>query len=54
MAAQSKFKKLVAHLKREGYSADSATRIAASAGAKKYGWEGMARRAAASRERHAQ
>jgi hypothetical protein len=52
MAKESKFSKFRAHLEREGYSRNSATRIAASEGAKRYGWEGMAERAAASRRRH--
>jgi hypothetical protein len=48
----SKFSKFVAKLRREGYSKDSATRIAASEGDKKYGVEAMARKAQQSKERH--
>jgi hypothetical protein len=48
----SKFNKFVAKLKERGYSNTSAHRIAAVEGAKKYGWEGMAERAAASRRAH--
>jgi hypothetical protein len=52
MPTESKFSKFRAKLQREGYSRKSATKIAAVEGAKKYGWEGMAERSAASRERH--
>ena len=46
----SKFQKLVEKLEAKGYSHAAATRIAASAGDKKYGVEGMARKAAAARK----
>lgn len=48
----SKFNKFVAKLKAKGYSNTQAHKIAAVEGAKKYGWEGMAERAAASRAAH--
>ena len=48
----SKFKKFQQKLEREGYSEKSAKRIAAVEGAKKYGWEGMAEKAAEARRRH--
>jgi hypothetical protein len=48
----SKFAKFVAKLRKEGYSEKSAENIAASAGDKKYGVEAMARKSAASREKH--
>lgn len=48
----SKFAKLVEKLVAKGYSHESATRIAASAGDKKYGAHQMAEKAAASRKRH--
>lgn len=43
----SKFKELVAKLEKKGYSQDSAKRIAASAGFKKYGKAGMEAKAKA-------
>lgn len=46
----SKFHKLVEKLTAKGYSQSAATRIAASAGDKRYGKEGMARKAAAARK----
>lgn len=49
---KSKFDKFVAKLRSEGYGKDSARRIAAVEGAKKYGWRGMAERSAAARESH--
>jgi hypothetical protein len=52
MATESKFNKFVRKLRAEGYSRKSATNIAAEKGAEKYGWHGMAERAAASRKRH--
>ncbi|MEL5850086.1 MAG: hypothetical protein U7M05_12105 [Candidatus Igneacidithiobacillus chanchocoensis] len=42
----SKFKKFVRKLQSEGYSKESATKIAAKVGDKKYGAEEMARKAA--------
>jgi len=48
----SKFKKFASKLRGEGYSKESARKIAAEKGIEKYGAEEMARRAAASRERH--
>lgn len=48
----SKFQKLCDKLEKKGYSRESAVRIAASCGRKKYGAEGMAKKAAASRERN--
>lgn len=47
---ESRFKKFTEKLRAEGYGKDSARRIAAVEGAKKYGWHGMAERAAHSRE----
>ncbi len=41
----SKFKRFVEKLKSEGYSKESARKIAAVEGAKKYGWRGMEQRA---------
>jgi hypothetical protein len=49
----SRFKKFVGKLKAEGYSENSARKIAAVEGAKKYGWTTMEERSRASRERHA-
>jgi hypothetical protein len=46
----SKFKKLQHKLQSEGYSKQSATKIAASIGDKKYGKEGMAEKAAEARK----
>lgn len=48
----SKFQKMVGKLERKGNNKESATKIAASIGRKKYGAEGMAKKAAASRRRH--
>lgn len=48
----SKFSKFVAKLRAEGYSKESARKIAATEGDKKYGAEEMARRAAQSRREH--
>ncbi len=45
------FAKLVAQLQRKGHSAESARRIAASIGRKKYGAKAMARKAAAGRRK---
>jgi hypothetical protein len=49
---ESKFSKFVGKLRREGYSPTVSREIAASEGAKKYGWKGMAARSAASRRAH--
>lgn len=48
----SRFSKLAAKLERKGHSKESARRIAASIGMHKYGKEAMAKKSAASRERH--
>lgn len=48
----SKFSKFVAKLRAEGYSKESARKIAAKAGDEKYGKEEMARKAAESRKEH--
>jgi len=48
----SKFAKLVGKLRKKGASADSARKIAAVVGDKKFGKEAMAQKAAASRKRH--
>lgn len=48
----SKFRKLVHKLEKKGNSEESATKIAAYIGRNKYGSEGMAKKAAASRRRH--
>lgn len=48
----SKFSKFVAKLRSEGYSSESARKIAAKEGDNKYGAEEMARKAAESREEH--
>jgi hypothetical protein len=48
----SKFAKFVAKLRSEGYSEESATKIAASEGDKKYGVEAMARKSAEARAKH--
>jgi hypothetical protein len=48
----SKFSKFVGKLKAEGYSSNSARKIAAVEGAKKYGWRTMEERSVAARERH--
>ena len=45
------FKKLESKLEKKGYSKKSAGAIAYSAGAKKYGKEGMAKKAAAGRRK---
>jgi hypothetical protein len=47
----SKFSKFVAKLRTEGYSKESARKIAAKVGNEKYGAEEMARRAAESRKK---
>ena len=47
----SKFSELVAKLEKKGHSKDSATKIAASIGDKKYGAEAMAKKAAAARKK---
>lgn len=47
----SAFKKLVEKLVREGHSEESAKRIAAYIGMKKYGKSGMAAKAAAGRRK---
>lgn len=49
---KSKFQKMVGKLEKKGNSAESATKIAAAIGRKKYGAEGMAKKAAASRRRN--
>jgi len=49
---QSNFSKMRSKLKRKGYSHSSATKIAASAGIKKYGKKGMAKKSAAARKRN--
>lgn len=49
----SAFKKMVRHLQSQGHSEESATRIAAYIGRKKYGAHEMAERAAESRHKHA-
>lgn len=46
-----RFAKMVDSLERKGNSAESAKAIAAAAGRKKYGKEGMAKMAAAARKR---
>ncbi|MGH9436396.1 MAG: hypothetical protein ACRD22_00525 [Terriglobia bacterium] len=46
----SKFAKFVAKLRAEGYSKESARKIAAKAGDEKYGAEEMARRSAEARK----
>jgi len=48
----SKFNKLVKKLRAEGYSDTSAHNIAASAGFKKYGVEGMERKSQEAKARH--
>jgi hypothetical protein len=48
----SKFKKFQDKLQREGYSRDSAQRIAAAEGAKAHGWEWMSKKAAEARKRN--
>lgn len=42
----SRFSRFVGKLKAEGYSSQSARKIAAVEGAKKYGWRGMEERRA--------
>jgi len=44
------FKQFTSSLRKKGYSASSADKIAASAGRKKYGKAGMAKKAAAGRK----
>jgi hypothetical protein len=46
----SKFQKFVKKLQAEGYSKESATKIAAKEGDKKYGVEGMAEKSAEARK----
>ena len=46
----SKFKRFTEKLRAEGYGENSARKIAAVEGAKKYGWGGMERKAEAARE----
>jgi hypothetical protein len=46
----SKFSKFVSKLRSEGYSKESARKIAAAVGDKKYGVQEMARRSAESRK----
>lgn len=45
----SKFKHFTAKLRAEGYGENSARKIAAVEGAKKYGWKGMEKKAEAAR-----
>ncbi len=51
--ARMGFKKLEGKLEKQGHSKDSADRIAASIGRKKYGRKGMARKSAAGRRKRA-
>lgn len=49
----SKFDRFVGKLRAEGYGKNSARKIAAVEGAKKYGWRSMEERSQAARARHA-
>lgn len=49
--ADSKFSEMVGKIEHEGKSKESATKIAASIGRKKYGAKGMAEKAAAARRK---